>query len=162
MTSEFADIDDFRVISLPAGRCFEFGAIGHNPHTGKQIFSKAVCVTEPYDPTVKHDPLFTLSEVAAFNLLREMCKAFADDFSVLEFNAVNLSMKVKPPAHGGGRFIPAGERTPAEVILEEKVAMLERLIEAKDENLADLRGQVTYTYADPNVPLTISKLEEGF
>lgn len=40
---------------------------------------------------------------------------------------------------------------------------MERLVAAKDENLADIRGQLSYTYErDPNVPITLPKLEEGF
>ena len=105
----------------------------------------------------------TLHEDAAWDLFKQMCRVYAGDFSALEFNEISKTMELKKTGAAAGRFIPAGERTPLEAQLLEKVDLMERLVAAKDENLAEIRGQLSYTYErDPNVPITLPKLEEGF
>lgn len=162
---DFTDIDEIRLVVSPASRSVEMHARGHNTHTGPQVFENAIYTTQPAEPGTRYEPLLTLSETAAWDLFKEMCKAYSGDYSALEFNHVTMTMTVKKPGAGGARIIPPGEHTPLEAMLLEKVDLLERLVAAKDENLADIRSQLSYTYVeerDPNVPITLPKLEEGY
>lgn len=162
---DLTDIEQIRLVVSPASRSVEIHARSHNTHTGPQVYEGAVCTTQAAHSGVRYEPLMTLHEDAAWDMFKEMCRAYAGDYSVLEFNEITKTMEVKSPGAGGGRFIPAGERTPLEAQLLEKVDLLERLVAAKDENLADIRSQLSYTYTeqrDPNVPLTIPQLNEGY
>lgn len=160
---DLTDVEQIRLVVSPASRSVEVFARSHNPHTGPRVYEGAVFTSQEYHAGVRYEPLMTLHEDAAWDMFKEMCRVYATDFSVLEFNEISRDMAVKSPGAGGGRFIPAGERTPLEAQLLEKVDLLERLVAAKDENLADIRGQLSYTYErDPNVPITLPKLEEGF
>lgn len=160
---DLTDVEQIRLVVSPASRSVEIHARSHNTHTGPQVYEGAVCTSQRAHPATRYEPLMTLHEDAAWDMFKEMCRVYAGDYSVLEFNEITKTMEVKSPGAGGGRFIPAGERTPLEAQLLEKVDLLERLVAAKDENLADIRGQLSYTYErDPNVPITLPKLEEGF
>lgn len=167
MAGDLTDIDEMRVVVNPAHRSVDVFARGHHTHTGEQAFENACATTRDVKRGQMTDPLMTLRDEVAFSLFKDLCKVFADDFSVLEFSSVNLTMNVKSPGAGGGRFIPAGAMSDTEMELTKRIGMLERLLTAKDENLADLRRQVSYTCEDvvgrdPNVPLTVLLPEEGF
>lgn len=162
---DLTDIEQIRLVVSPASRSVEIHARGHSTHLGPQVYEGAVCTCQDAHIGVRYEPLMTLHEDAAWDMFKEMCRVYAGDYSVLEFNEIAKTMEVKKPGAGGGRFIPAGERTPLEAMLLEKIDMLERLITAKDENLADIRSQLTYTYTeeqDPNIPITVPELNEGF
>ncbi len=162
---DLTDIEQIRLVVSPASRSVEIHARGHSTHLGSQVYEGAVCTCQEAHIGVRYEPLMTLHEDAAWDMFKEMCRVYAGDYSVLEFNEIAKTMEVKKPGVGGGRFIPAGERTPLEAMLLEKIDMLERLITAKDENLADIRSQLTYTYTeeqDPNIPITVPELNEGF
>jgi hypothetical protein len=105
----------------------------------------------------------TLSETAAWDLFKEMCKAYSSDYSALEFSDVTMTMAVKNPGAGGARIIPPGEHTSLEAMLLEKVNLLERLLTAKDDNLADLRAMLptTVEYSGDLKPLEIEQLLRG-
>ena len=162
---DLTDIEQIRLVVSPASRSVEIHARSHNTHTGPKVYEGAVCTSQDAFAGTRYEPLMTLHEDAAWDMFKEMCRVYAGDYSVLELNEITRTMEVKAPGAGGGRFIPAGERTALEAHLLEKVDMMERLIKAKDENLADIRSQLTYTYTedrDPNVPITLPKLEEGY
>lgn len=161
---DFTDIERLFPVWNPASRSVDIQARSHNPHTGPRVYERAVFASREENRGEITDPLMTLDENAAWGLFKELIKMYATDMSVLEFNDISRTMDVKVPA-SLGRFTPVGEHTPLEALLSEKVDLLERLLKAKDENLADIRNQLTYTYTeirDPNVPLTIPKLEEGY
>ena len=152
---DLTDIEQIRLVVSPASRSVEIHARSHNTHTGPQVYEGAVCTSQPAHPATRYEPLMTLHEDAAWDLFKEMCRVFAADFSTLEFNEVSHDMAVKAPGAGGGRFIPAGERTPLEAQLLEKVDTLERIIAAKDDNLKDLRSMLPMTVECDGADLAI-------
>lgn len=160
---DMTDIEHFHLVVSPAERSVEIHARSHHPHTGPKVYERAIYASQQEELGTRYDPLMTLHEDAAWDLFKQMCRVYAGDFSALEFNEISKTMELKKTGAAAGRFIPAGERTPLEAMLLEKVDLMERLVAAKDENLADIRGQLSYTYErDPNVPITLPKLEEGF
>lgn len=142
---DMTEIEHFHLVVSPAGRSVEIHARSHNTHTGPKVYERAIYACQPEELGTRYDPLMTLHEDAAWDLFKQMCRVFAADFSTLEFNEISRDMAVKAPGAGGGRFIPAGERTPLEAQLLEKVDTLERIIAAKDDNLKDLRSMLPMT-----------------
>lgn len=174
---DLTDIEQIRLVVSPASRSVEIHARGHSTHLGSQVYEGAVCTCQDAHIGVRYEPLMTLHEDAAWDMFKEMCRVYAGDHSVLEFNEISKTMEVKKPGGGGGRFIPAGERTPLEAQLLEKVDLLERLIAAKDENLADVRSllpsaveygcdlkplEIEQLLREPGTPLTPTKKGEGY
>ena len=142
---DMTDIEHFHLVVSPAGRSVEIHARSHHPHTGPKVYERAIYASQPEELGTRYDPLMTLHEDAAWDLFKQMCRVYAGDFSALEFNEISKTMELKAPGAGGGRFIPAGERTPLEAQLLEKVDTLERIIAAKDDNLKDLRSMLPMT-----------------
>lgn len=174
---DMTDIEHFHLVVSPAERSVEIHARSHHPHTGPKVYERAIYASQQEELGTRYDPLMTLHEDAAWDLFKQMCRVYAGDFSVLEFNEISKTMEVKKPGGGGGRFIPAGERTPLEAQLLEKVDLLERLIAAKDENLADVRSllpsaveygcdlkplEIEQPLREPGTPLTPIKKGEGY
>lgn len=174
---DLTDIEQIRLVVSPASRSVEIHARSHSTHLGPQVYEGAVCTSQRAHPATRYEPLMTLHEDAAWDMFKEMCRVYAGDHSVLEFNEISKTMEVKNPGGGGGRFIPAGERTPLEAQLLEKVDLLERLIAAKDENLADVRSllpsaveygcdlkplEIEQLLREPGTPLTPTKKGEGY
>ena len=157
---DMTDIERFRLVVSPAERSVEVYAQSHNPHTGPKCYELAVCAVGEAHTGIRTQPFMTLHEDAAWDMFKEMCRVYAGDYSVLEFNEIGKTMEVKKPGGGGGRFIPAGERTPLEAQLLEKVDLLERLLTAKDDNLLDLRAMLptTVEYSGDLKPLEIEQL----
>lgn len=140
---DMTDIERFRLVVSPAERSVEIYAQSHRGSiSGPRSYENAVCAIGEAHTGARTSPFMTINEDAAWDMFKEMCRVYAGDYSVLEFNEIGKTMEVKKPGGGGGRFIPAGERTPLEAQLLEKVDLLERLLTAKDDNLADLRAML--------------------
>lgn len=152
---DMTDIERLHLVVSPASRSVDFYAQSHRGIAGAKVYERAICAVSDASVGARTEPLMTLSDDAAWDLFKEMCRVFAADFSTLEFNEVSHDMAVKAPGAGGGRFIPAGERTPLEAQLLEKVDTLERIIAAKDDNLKDLRSMLPMTVECDGADLAI-------
>ena len=142
---DMTDIEHFHLVVSPAERSVEIHARSHHPHTGPKVYERAIYASQQEELGTRYDPLMTLHEDAAWDLFKQMCRVYAGDFSALEFNEISKTMELKKTGAAAGRFIPAGERTPLEAQLLEKVDTLERIIAAKDDNLKDLRSMLPMT-----------------
>ena len=153
---DMTDIERLRLVVSPASRSVDIYAQSHRGSlAGAKVYERAICAVSDASAGARSEPLMTLTDDAAWDLFKEMCRVFAADFSTLEFNEVSHDMAVKAPGAGGGRFIPAGERTPLEAQLLEKVDTLERIIAAKDDNLKDLRSMLPMTVECDGADLAI-------
>lgn len=157
---DMTDIEHFHLVVSPAERSVEIHARSHHPHTGPKVYERAIYASQQEELGTRYDPLMTLHEDAAWDLFKQMCRVYAGDFSALEFNEISKTMELKKTGAAAGRFIPAGERTPLEAMLLEKIDLMERLIGAKDENLADLRSMLptAVEYSGDLKPLEIEQL----
>lgn len=153
---DMTDIERLRLVVSPASRSVDVYAQSHRGSlAGAKVYERAICAVSDASAGARSESLMTLTDDAAWDLFKEMCRVFAADFSTLEFNEVSHDMAVKAPGAGGGRFIPAGERTPLEAQLLEKVDTLERIIAAKDDNLKDLRSMLPMTVECDGADLAI-------